>query len=200
MAIHFTRALGIALVLSPIGSCSTSKTQSELAETPQPPASAPAADGGTMIQQSAAGCPMVVPGAEPAVSDTEGGIALEFTTSTGDVADLRARVAKLAQMYQMQHGRGGMMWHHMGGSSAAQGGHGMGHMGGQHGHGMGAMGTNGKGPMPAVSATVTDLDKGARLELRPTDPAQLDALREHLRAHQQRMHAGECWMMQDAAK
>jgi hypothetical protein len=50
--------------------------------------------------------------------------------------------------------------------------------------------------MPAATATVTDTDLGARLELRPSDASQLGALREHVRWHQQRMHSGECWMLQ----
>jgi hypothetical protein len=77
------------------------------------------------------------------------------------------------------------------------GGEGMGHGGrGMGGEGMGMGHMAGRAHMPAASNTVTDTDKGARLELRPTDPSQLDALREHVRRHQERMHSGECWMLQ----
>lgn len=150
----------------------------------QPSSPMPAA-GGDMMQQLRAGCPMVVEGADVAVADTEEGVALTFTTEAGDVGDLRARVQHMAQMYGMHAGQRGMMWHHMGRQGQGRGGPGMdmGHM-------------VGRGPMPAATATVTEIDKGARLELRPTDASQLDALREHVRWHQQRMESGECWMLQ----
>jgi hypothetical protein len=138
-----------------------------------------------MMQQFRAGCPMVVKGAAVAVSDTEGGVALTFTTDKGDVGDLRARVEHMARMYEMHRGRGSMMWHQMGGGSMPHGGTGM---------GMGHMGA--RGAMPGASATVSEIEKGARLELKANDSSQLEALREHVRWHQQRMSTGECWMLQ----
>lgn len=149
------------------------------------PSSPMSAAGGDMMQQLRAGCPMVVEGADVAVADTEEGVALTFTTEAGDVGDLRARVQHMAQMYGMHAGQRGMMWHHMGGQGQGRGDPGMdmGHMAG-------------RGPMPAATATVTEVDKGARLELRPTDAPQLEHLREHARWHQQRMKTGECWMLQ----
>jgi hypothetical protein len=162
------------------------QTRPQTQEQTSPPM--PAAGGG-MMQELRAGCPMVVEGADVAVSDTEGGVTLTFTTEAGDVADLRARVQHMAEMYEMHGGRRGMMWHHMGGQGRGRGGPGM---------GMGHMA--GRGPMPAATVTGTEVDKGARLELRPTDASQLDALREHVRWHQQRMEAGECWMLQGQGK
>jgi hypothetical protein len=155
----------------------------------QEPTSSPMpATGGDMMQQLRAGCPMVVEGADVAVADTEEGAALTFTTEAADVGDLRARVQHMAQMYGMHAGQRGMRWHHMGGQGKGRGspGMGMGHMAG-------------RGPMPAATATVIEVDKGARLELRPTDASQLDPLREHVRWHQQRMESGECWMLQGQA-
>jgi len=143
---------------------------------------------------------MVVQGADVTVADTDRGVALTFTTAAGDVVDLRTRVRNMAQMYEMHRGQAGMMWHHMGGkgmghSGRGMGGEGMGHgRPGKGGEGMGHMA--GRGPMPAASGTVSDTDQGARIELRPTDSSQLDALREHVRWHQARMHSGECWMPQ----
>jgi len=190
--LHFTFvALASLLFGSAIGSCNNDKTSTELAETrsaqeQQPPPTMPSTGGG-MMDPLRAGCPMSVQGADVAVTDTEGGVALTFTTGTGDVADLRTRVQQMAQMYEMHDGQAGMMWHHVGAEGMAHGGPGMG------GEGMGQMA--GRGPMPAASTTMTDTDLGARLELRPTDPSQLDALREHARWHQERMHSGECWML-----
>ena len=53
----------------------------------------------------ASSCPMMVDGAQVAVSDAGGGVAMVFTTKDGDVEDLRARVENLAEAHQ----RGGMM-------------------------------------------------------------------------------------------
>jgi hypothetical protein len=182
-------ALASVLFGSAIWSCDKDKTPPEPAETrsaqeQQAPPTMPSGGGGMMD----AGCPMVVPGADVTATDTEGGVALTFTTDTGDVADLRTRVQHMAQMYEMHHGQAGMTWHHMGGEGMAHGGPGMG------GESMGHMA--GRGPMPAASTTMTDTDSGARLELRPNDASQLDALREHVRWHQERMHSGECWMLE----
>jgi hypothetical protein len=92
----------------------------------------------------------------------------------------------MAQMYEMHRGREAMMWHSMAREGMA------------HGSGMGMqhMARSGS-PMTAASSTVIDTDKGARLELRPTDPSQLETLRQDVRLHQQRMQSGECWMLQE---
>jgi hypothetical protein len=192
--LHFTFvALTSVLFGSAIWSCNMDETPTEPAEMrsaqeQQSPQNMPSA-GGEMMDQLSAGCPMVIQGADVSVTDTEGGVALAFTTGTGDVADLRTRVQHMAQMYERHHGQAGMMWHRMGGE-------GMGHRGGP---GMGGEGMDhmaGRGPMPAASTTLADTDLGARLELRPSDASQLGALREHVRRHQQRMQSGECWMLQ----
>lgn len=173
----------------------TATAPAEEATPTAPPAEEPALAAGTrgggMMGQMAASCPMAIEDAKVEVADTDKGVALTFTTEKGDVADLRARVQQMATMYQQHGGRRGMMWHQ--GRGAGMGaGPGPG-PGAGRGMGPGA----GKGPMPALTATVTEVDKGARVELVPTDAAQLDALREHARFHQQRMSSGECWMMQE---
>lgn len=45
-------------------------------------------------------CPMAVQGGEVDVADTDAGVALTFTTKSGDVEDLRERVQAMAEMYQ----------------------------------------------------------------------------------------------------
>jgi hypothetical protein len=184
-----TLTIASALVAAALWSCNkndapepeqTGPQAREQSSSPMPAA------GGDMMQQLRAGCPMVVEGADVAVADTDEGVALTFTTEeAGAVGDLRTRVQHMARMYGMHAGHRGMMWHHMGGQGRDRGGSGM---------GMGHMA--GRGPMPAATTTVTEVDKGARLELRPTDAAQLEHLREHARWHQQRMETGECWMLQ----
>lgn len=166
----------------------------------EPPAPAP----GGMMAQLRAGCPMMAEGATVAVSDTDNGVALTFTTASGDVGDLRTRAGHMTQMYSMHHGQRGMMWHAHGGGMmgagpgpGAMGGAGMAHgpgaMGGGMAHGAGMAGPSGM--MPAASATVEEVDGGARILLTPTDPADLEALRQHVRAHSERMGSGECPML-----
>ncbi len=213
-------ALATLLIGAALWSCDKEKTppasvdirsaQEQQAPPTMPSGGMPGTDNGMMdMNRLRAGCPMAVQGTDVSVVDTEGGVALTFTTDAGDVADLRTRVRNMARMYEMHRGQdGGMMWHHMGDSGMGHGGPGtggagMGHGGmgmGGGGMGMGGSGGMGMGPtaehgsMPAVSNTVTDTEEGARLELRPTDPSQLDALREHVRRHREKMHSGECWM------
>lgn len=149
---------------------------------------APAASG-PMMDQMRAGCPMMISDARVEVADTDKGVTLTFTTDKGDVADLRARVEHLGQMYEMHHGGGSMMWHHMGQ------GHRMGMMGGGGGSGAGMMGDGSHmGPMPAAKVSIEPIDKGARLVLTPSNASDLDALRRHARLHHERMRSGECWM------
>jgi len=51
--------------------------------------------GKSMMQD----CPMKVEGAELAIEDTTDGVALTFTTKSGDVAELRRRAEKMAKMH-----------------------------------------------------------------------------------------------------
>lgn len=136
---------------------------------------------GGMMAQLRSSCPMVVQGANVKVTDTEGGVELVFTTSGGDVNDLRQRVEHMSQMYQMHGDHGSMMWHYMSSS--------------RMGPGMGmALDAGVHGPMPAAKASVETIDNGARLVLTPVSAAELAALREHVRFHQARMQSGQCWM------
>ncbi len=68
-------------------------------------------------------CPTQVPGATVSSTDVEGGVALDFKTGTGDVAELRQRVRRMADMYN-QHG-GGMMLAHPDAGPAVEGSGGM---------------------------------------------------------------------------
>ena len=49
--------------------------------------------------------------------------------------------------------------------------------------------------MPSVTASVQDVEGGVTLVLRPKDPAQLDALREHARKMAAHLERAECPMM-----
>ena len=150
-----------------------------------PPAATASAAPPTAAQPPAGGemCPMMPPaGTQIVATDTSDGIAIAFTT-TGDVAGLRAHVRRMAEMLakmgETDHGCTAM------GSGERMG------SGDMHGRMMG-------GPMVPSRATVEDIPGGARLVLVPNDPAQVAALREHVRSHVAMMQQGKCPMMQQA--
>jgi hypothetical protein len=151
---------------------------------------------GDQASMMAGMCPMQVPGTTVAATEVDGGIGLSFTTTTGDVEELRRRVRRMAEMHN-QPGRHMMMESPGAPAPGADAEHqhgaqaGAGHEGG----GRGGMMMGGGMMMPAATASVEDIEGGARLTLRPKDPAQLGALREHVRMKAQRMAAGECPMM-----
>jgi len=130
-----------------------------------------------MGQDMAATCPMAVEGTTARAEDVEGGAAMAFTT-TGDVAELRRRVAHMAEMHQEHHGEGhGAM---MGGGK------------GMMGDGKGMMGD---GMMPPATARSEEIEGGARLVFTPKDAADLPKLREHAHDHAEKMASGQCPMM-----
>lgn len=174
----------IALSLSMLAGCASTK-----AVQPEPVAAGTGAHANTGEhehgqQQGMMGgmCPMKVPGTAVSVADTEGGVALVFTTSTGDVAELRRRVHQVAEMHNRHHS-GGMMSGGM--HDGGTGEHPMGRGGGMMSPGM----------MIGSAATAEDVEGGARIVLAPKDPSQLDALRRHVHGHAERMSHGECPMM-----
>jgi hypothetical protein len=100
------------------------------------PSGASTAPASTQVQPSQAddpSCPVAVPGTSVTVEDTPTGAAMVFVT-TGDVAELRKRVATMAQMHNDHHSQMGPL--PTGNESAADphAGHGGGH-GGHSGHG-----------------------------------------------------------------
>ncbi len=149
--------------------------------------------GGDMMAQMQASCPMSIPDAKVRITDNDGGVTLDFETDAAHAKILQQRVENLANMYAMHRTRG-MMWHHMGAGQMRDrhdmaSGRGDGHMmGSRH------MGSAPTGPMPATKASVESTSTGARLLLTPEDPSQLDALRQHVHTHHERMQGGECWM------
>ena len=108
-------------------------------------------------------CPMKVRGAAVQAKDVDGGAAFVFTTRIGDVEVLRQRVRHMAQMHGTN--AAGMMT-----TTTASGVH--------------------RSPrdvkvqreaMPASEASAEDVERGARLVIRPKDPAQLAGLRRQVR-------------------
>jgi hypothetical protein len=125
---------------------------------------------------------MRLPGASVAEADTPGGAAIVFTT-TGDVDALRARVRRMAEMHE-RIAHGGMGRASGGGPETGQGMH----------CGCPAMGNS------AEQVRAEDIASGARLVFVPAAPADLDSLRDRLRAHVQRMQSQHgCAMMHEGS-
>ena len=129
-------------------------------------------------------CPMKVQGTEVRAKDVTGGAAFVFTNRAGDVEDLRQRVRHMAQMHGTN--AAGMMT-----TTTVSGSH--------------------RSPrdvkvqreaMPASEASPEDVEHGARLVIRPKDPAQLPGLRRQVRKLAESMaHLhGECPEMAVAAE
>jgi hypothetical protein len=162
-------------------------------------------------------CPVAVPGTSVTVEDTSTGAAMVFVT-TGDVSELRRRVAAMAQMHNDHHsqmgplpsgnepagdphaghggGHGGHGGHGAPDPNAAHAGHGgSGHAGGGHGAQGGGEHAGHAGGMIGVHARASseEIDGGARLVL-VVAPADLGKVQDELRKHAQHLASGTCDM------
>ena len=192
-----SRKIRMMLGVLVVAACASSQPSGESQSAP-PSAEQRGMGGGMMHHGMADMCPMQVAGTSVRTEDVEGGVAIAFST-TGDVAELRRRVAHMVEMHDRSAGGGrqhGMAMHgHQG--SAAPGHHHHGSppaAGGQApGRAMGGPGMSGP-RMPAADARSEDVEGGARMVLTPRDPTELTALREHTRQMAERMATGECPM------
>lgn len=122
-------------------------------------------------------CPMRVPGTQVSAVDTPDGAALVFTTS-GELAELRQRVHKMAAMHEHK-AAGGMA---MGSRPGMMKSHGM-------------MKSRGMMKLVPSSARAEDIDAGTRIVVVPKHPAQREELRAQVRAYAARLAGGQCPMM-----
>jgi hypothetical protein len=189
--------IGIAVTALLAGFASTSGAQSGPTTGA---AKAPAHNPGAGVMTDT--CPMQVPGTNVTSADVKGGVALAFTTRTGDVAELRQRVRRAAEMHNRHDAGSGMMMgrHGRGSDDTNPPGHGAGAAPGQVGSDREGMIMGDGMMMPAATASVEDIKGGARLFFQPKDPAQLEALRKHVRTHVERIARGECPMMSAGAE
>jgi hypothetical protein len=176
----------IALLVAACGGSSSAPTT---------PSSASAGDTATGDPS----CPVAVPGTSVTVEDTDTGAALVFVT-TGDVADLRKRVAAMGSMHNDHHGKMGPLP-----TGAEAGGH---DHSGHAGHGGGGEGGGGEhagmdhgehaghaGGMISVhsKAEPSDVDGGAKLVF-VAGGADVAKLQSELRMHAQHLASGTCSM------
>ncbi|MBS2027610.1 MAG: hypothetical protein JST54_06890 [Deltaproteobacteria bacterium] len=139
-------------------------------------ASGPPRSGAASITAETTGgiCPFAVPGTRVVTSKVEGGAALDFTTHKGGVAELRRRVAAVAERHNALHDLGGTAV----ASRSNAPGHGV--SGGE------------VPPMNSAKASVEDIDGGARVILTPQDPSQLQVLRQHVESRVALMYRQGC--------
>jgi hypothetical protein len=143
---------------------------------------------------------MQVEGTTVSAEDVESGVALSFTTS-GDVAELRRRVARMAEMHGHpgEHHGHAMAMHGREAAAGDVGGHAHGPKRGSAGQHQGGM-MSGAMMMPPAAARSEEIEGGARIVLTPRDPADLPRLREHARHMAERMASGTCPMMERGAE
>lgn len=145
-------------------------------------------------------CPTQSPGTRVTSANVEGGGAMVFTADPSDVADVREQTRRMAARHNERYALGGMMLDgHSRGAPVADPYRGPGAEPGRDRGDQGGMMMAGGMMMPAASASVEEIDSGARLILRPTDPALLEALRHHVRIRVERMAHGECPLMSPGA-
>jgi hypothetical protein len=181
---QFLKPMLLSLALAACGSSSSSSTSTI------PKSTAPANDPS---------CPAAVAGTSASVEDAPNGAAIVFVT-TGDVADVRRRVAAMASMHNDQHAAMGPLpggtdagGDHAGHDMSAHDGHDMsGHEGhdmsaGKHaGHAGGMIGVHSK-------AVASDIEGGAKITF-VASSADVQKLQSELRMHAQHFASGTCEM------
>ena len=160
-------------------------------EAKEGPSASPSAGGpeaveaaeGDLSWQIAHGsmCPAALPGTSVELQSTPAGAAMVFTTRGKGVGELRGRVRSMAQLHNdMMAAHGGT------------GGSGVGPQGNPH---------HRRAFPPPSRATAEDVAQGGRLELRPANPADMNALRAYAAGKVERMRAtGACADLSGAPK
>ncbi|GEM_PF-2877615 len=129
-------------------------------------------------------CPMQVEGTTRKVVKLDDAVAMDFTT-TGDVDEVRSRVAKMASKHNKMH---------VDGKSMKKGKSGEMKHGGK-GKGKGKMAEKHKKMkmMNGVTAKASDIEGGARMTLTPEDPDKADKIFKMMKEHAG--NKGQCPMM-----
>jgi hypothetical protein len=152
-------AVAVALALAACGGTHGPKAQQ--AQAPSPTAACP-----------------ILKDTSQSIGDTKDGVVIAFTAPANEVDALRARVHALADRQNANPGTAACPCPSEKGVTMKQ-------PGPHHGATM----AQPEAPMPATTASVQDFGSGAQLILTPKDPAQLKALRTHVRAHRDYMRS-----------
>jgi hypothetical protein len=142
-------------------------------------------------------CPIKVPGTKAVTTEVAQGIVITFTTEDGDVDELRKRVNFLGEEHNKLAARqvpdeGRKMINTADdkmGAPAETTGRKMVQPGDD-----GAMPVSGRKMMPLATATVEDVDNGAKITLVPTPGTALADLQAHVARRTEAMAGGQCMM------
>lgn len=170
---HHNHTTPVAATTEPTGSSTMGQSTTDNTPIPEPlpaePSTTEAAPGNPTTMAST--CPMDVEGAQVTTATIDSGIALVFTTLTGDATDLRTRVRQMASDIEIN----GLM------------------MKSQSSTGQTAGMATSMGTMAAdVSVNVVDVDHGAKIEIKAKDAAKLDQLRNDARQEVSQLQTGQC--------
>ena len=181
----------LTIIVSTVTSACRSRSQEktkEIVVAESADTTAPAAEGELKSPEA---CPLFVEQVDIEVADTERGVAMTFTTRTSETAELRRRVRGLAALYEEQGGQV-LDWFRLGQRVDAE-------MPYEEKAGIQPREWAGSAtrPMPRVTTTVEDVERGARIELAPVASAQRDALRAHVRMQRERMNLRQCPVMKE---
>lgn len=144
----------------------------------------------TTATKSDPSCPVEVAGTSVSVEDAASGAALVFIT-TGDVADVRKRVAMMGQMHNDHHSKMGAL---PTGTETTGGGHAGHDMSGMDHSKMDHSGHAAGGMISVHSAAKTEeIEGGARLVF-TSAPADVAKLQGELRKHAEHLARGTCAM------
>jgi hypothetical protein len=124
-----------------------------------------------------AACPVLKHAAE-SIGDTKDGVAIAFSAPTDEVNQLRTRVHALADRQNANPGAAACPCPSEKGVTMKQ-----------PEKRTGVTNVQPEAQMPAATASVKNFAGGAQLILTPKDPAQLKALRAHVRAHRDQLRS-----------
>ncbi len=161
-------------LLAGCGAADTAETE----HAPLPPMEHPDQPMAAQKAQPDRDCPLALPGAQMVSEVTADGVALVFTTSGGDPAELRARVHQMAEHHNEAQvpALDTTTTSEGGGMESAEGG----------------MDMHGAAREVPSRAAVEDIAGGARVVFTPSDPAKVGILREQIRVHGKEMASSGC--------
>ena len=170
---HHDHTTPVAATTEPPGSSTMGQSTADTTPVPEPqptePSTTATAPGNPTAMAST--CPMDVEGAQVTTATIDNGIALVFTTLTGDATDLRTRVRQMASDIEIN----GLMMKKSTTTTTTTGT-------------AGAMGTM----AAVVSVNVVDVDHGAKIEIKAKDAAKLEQLRSDARQEVSELQGGQC--------
>lgn len=147
-------------------SCAKRSATKEVAQ--KPPARAPEPAMGERMGMTM--CPAMIPGVEVATEEAPGGIAVTLTASPGQVAEVRERVRRVADMHTRMQERQPVRGEEPG------------------------MGKDTRCMMklPDSDASVEEIEGGSRIVLSAKNPEDIEELRAQVRQHAEHMKHGGC--------